>query len=84
MNLADLIFFDLDKIAFDIFCFDTKYDRRVSGFILCQDAPKITFLTPQANALVFVAISRNLEDKNVLTYFGGSHLRTRATVVECL
>ena len=41
-----LIFFDYDKIAFNIFLLDTRYDQRVSGFILCEDAPKITFLTP--------------------------------------
>ena len=38
-------FFDYDKIAFALICLDTRYDQRVSGFILCEDAPKITFLT---------------------------------------
>ena len=38
--------------------FDTEYDQRVSGFILCEDAPKITCLRPLASALVFAAISK--------------------------
>ena len=35
-----------------MFCFDTRYDQGVSGFILYQDFPQITFLRPQASALV--------------------------------
>ena len=38
LNVAHLIFFHVDKIAFNIFCFDTRYDQRVSGFILCEDS----------------------------------------------
>ena len=59
--------------------------KRVSGFILCEDVPKITFLKPQASALVyFFATTKNFQDKNILTYFGGSHLRVRAAMAEWL
>ena len=46
MNLADSFLFRLQQNRFQYFLFDANYDQRVSGFILCEDAPKITFLTP--------------------------------------
>ena len=52
LNLEILIF-HYDKIVYNIFLFDTRYDQRVSGFILCKDVPKISFLRPQAIELVF-------------------------------
>ena len=41
-----LIFFRLRQNRFQCLFFDTRYDHKVSGFILCEDAPKSTFLTP--------------------------------------
>ena len=64
--------------------FDTIYDERVLGFILSEDVPKISFLGPQVSALVFFATTKNFKDKNILTYFGGSHLRARAAMAEWL
>ena len=40
-----LIFFRLRQNCFEYFLFDARYDQKVSGFILCEDAPKSTFLT---------------------------------------
>ena len=75
-----IFFFDYDKIVHNIL-FDTIYDQRVSGFILCKDVPKINFLRPHAIELVFFfATTRNFQDKYILTYFGGSHLRARAAM----
>ena len=34
--------------------------------------------------LVSFAITRYFKDKNILTYFGGSHLRARAAMAEWL
>ena len=65
-----ILFLIWTKLFFNIFCFDTGYDHRVSGFILCDDSSKITFLRAQASALVlffFFATSRNFKDKNILT-----------------
>ena len=64
--------------------FHARYDQRVSGFILYEDVPQITFQRPQARALVSFAITTNFKDKNTLKYFGGSHLRSCAAVVEWL
>ena len=41
-----LIFFRLRQNCFEYFLFDARYDQKVSGFILCEDATKSTFLTP--------------------------------------
>ena len=41
-----LIFFRLRQNRFKYFLFDSRCDQRVSGFILYEDAPKSTFLTP--------------------------------------
>ena len=51
-----LIFFRLRQNRFEYFLFDTRYGQRVSGFILREDAPKSTFLTPKkvASALLFL------------------------------
>ena len=48
-----LIFFRLRQNGFEYFLFDTRYDQRVSGFILCKDIPKTRFSRPQAIGLVF-------------------------------
>ena len=61
---------------------DARYDQRVPGFILCEDVPKISFLTPQSSALVFFATTKNFQDKYILMYFGGSHPRARAAMAE--
>ena len=37
------IFFDYDKISFNIFYFDIRYNQSVSGFILRKDPPKSIF-----------------------------------------
>ena len=75
-----LIFFPLRQIAFNISLFDSRHGQRVSGFILFKDVQKIRFVRPQASALVFFAISAYFEDKTILTWFGGSHLRACAAV----
>ena len=63
--------------------FDTRYDQRVAGFILCEDVPKITFLQPQASSLgFFFANTKNFRDNYILTYFGGSHLCARAAMAK--
>ena len=41
-----LIFLSNTTKSLSYFFFDTKFDQTVSGFILCEDAPKSTFLTP--------------------------------------
>ena len=43
---------------------------------------KSAIFRPQASALVFFVITRNFKDKNTLTYFGGSHLRSCDAVAE--
>ena len=77
-----LIFFSITTKSFIIFFVSLRYDQRVSGFILCEDVPKISFLRPQASALISFAITRNLKDKNILAHFGGNHLRSCAVVAE--
>ena len=63
--------------------FDTIYDQWVSGLILYEDVPKISFLRPQASALIFFfATTRNFQDKYISMYFGRSHLRARAAMAE--
>ena len=52
LNLAIFIF-HYDKIVYNIFLFHTIYDQRISGFIFCEDVPKISFSRLQASALVF-------------------------------
>ena len=65
--------------------FDTRYDQRVSGFIFCENVPKISFLRPlKLMRYFFFAITRNFKDKSVLSYFGGSHLRARVVVDQWL
>ena len=82
LNLA-FNFFSITTKLFVISFFDTRYDQRVSGFILCENVPKISFLRPQANALLFFfAIARNFKDSSILTYFGGSHLHVGTAVAE--
>ena len=70
--------------SFVIFLFDITYDQRVSGFILCEDFPKISFSRPQAIALVFFATTKNFQEKYILKYFGGSHLHARAAMANGL
>ena len=41
-----LIFFPLQQKRFEYLLFDTTYDQRVSGFILYERIPKISFLRP--------------------------------------
>ena len=53
-----LIWFPLRQNRFQYFLFDTRYDQRVSGFILTEDVPKNTFLTPWASALLFLGVRR--------------------------
>ena len=43
-----------------------------------EDVLKLSFLNHLASALVSFAITRNFKDKNILTYFGGNHLRSCA------
>ena len=40
-----LIFFRLRENRFEYFLFDTRYDQKVSGFVLCEGTPNNTFLT---------------------------------------
>ena len=56
LNLAYLLFFRLRQNCFEYFMFDTRYDQRVSGFILSEDATKSTFLTLWASALLFLGV----------------------------
>ena len=46
LNLAYQFFFRLRQKRFESVLFDSRYDQRALGFILCEDARKSTFLTP--------------------------------------
>ena len=59
------IFFDQDKMAFNIFCFDMIRGYQVSFSL---KTPKHHFFnTFKLACYLFLALSRNLKDKNILT-----------------
>ena len=49
-----------------------------------KTSQKSAFYDLKQSIYFFCATTKNFKDKNILTYFGGSHLRARAAMAEWL
>ena len=71
-----------DKIVYNISCLTLDMIRGYQVSFSVKTSQKSAFQDLKLARHFFFATTKNFQDKYILTYFGGSHLRARAAMAE--